>query len=52
MDTPDPNAGGGTLVETVMSAIRQRIAARILTPGARLPSIRAFAGMMQVSKST
>ena len=52
MDTPGPNAGGGTLVETVMSAIRQRIAARSLTPGARLPSIRAFAGIMQVSKST
>ncbi|WP_192385689.1 GntR family transcriptional regulator, partial [Mesorhizobium silamurunense] len=51
MDTPDPNAGG-TLVETIMAAIRQRIAARILTPGARLPSIRAFAGAMQVSKST
>ncbi|TIV90613.1 MAG: winged helix-turn-helix transcriptional regulator, partial [Mesorhizobium sp.] len=51
MDTPDPTLGG-TLVETVMAAIRQRIAARILTPGARLPSIRAFAGAMQVSKST
>lgn len=42
----------GTLVEAVMAAIRQRIAARVLTPGARLPSIRAFAGTMQVSKST
>ncbi|PBB30114.1 MULTISPECIES: PLP-dependent aminotransferase family protein [unclassified Mesorhizobium] len=53
MDTPDPKAtNAGTLVEAVMSAIRQRIAARILTPGARLPSIRAFAGTMQVSKST
>jgi DNA-binding transcriptional MocR family regulator len=52
MDKPDPNAVSGTLVEAVMSAIRQRIAARILTPGARLPSIRALAGTMQVSKST
>lgn len=41
-----------TLVETVMATIRQRIAARSLTPGARLPSIRAFAKAMQVSKST
>ncbi|TPM31555.1 PLP-dependent aminotransferase family protein [Mesorhizobium sp. B2-3-4] len=43
---------GGTLVEGVMATIRQRIAARSLTPGARLPSIRAFAQSMQVSKST
>ncbi|MCA0000814.1 MULTISPECIES: PLP-dependent aminotransferase family protein [unclassified Mesorhizobium] len=42
----------GTLVEGVMATIRQRIAARSLTPGARLPSIRAFAKSMQVSKST
>ncbi|TPM23784.1 PLP-dependent aminotransferase family protein [Mesorhizobium sp. B2-3-6] len=42
----------GTLVEGVMAAIRRRIAARSLTPGARLPSIRAFAKSMQVSKST
>ncbi|RUU68857.1 PLP-dependent aminotransferase family protein, partial [Mesorhizobium sp. M2C.T.Ca.TU.009.01.2.1] len=52
MDTSGPNAGGATLVETVMAAIRQRIAARTLTPGARLPSIRAMAKSMQVSKST
>ncbi|PTE11844.1 PLP-dependent aminotransferase family protein [Mesorhizobium helmanticense] len=44
--------GNGTLVESVMATIRHRIAARILTPGARLPSIRAFAKTMQVSKST
>ncbi len=42
----------GTLVESVMAEIRQRIAARVLTPGARLPSIRAFASTMDVSKST
>ncbi|MBZ9965550.1 PLP-dependent aminotransferase family protein [Mesorhizobium sp. BR1-1-2] len=42
----------GTLVEGIMSTIRQRIAARSLTPGAQLPSIRAFAKSMQVSKST
>src|SRR5438445_507050 len=41
MNTPDPKAANaGTLVETVMSAIRQRIGARILTPGARLPALR------------
>ncbi|RWB34979.1 PLP-dependent aminotransferase family protein [Mesorhizobium sp.] len=44
--------GSGTLVESVMSTIRHRIAARSLTPGTRLPSIRAFARTMQVSKST
>jgi DNA-binding transcriptional MocR family regulator len=42
----------GTLVEQVMQAIRQRIAARTLAPGAKLPSIRGFAEAMQVSKST
>lgn len=42
----------GTLVESVMAEIRQRIAARVLTPGSRLPSIRAFASTMGVSKST
>jgi DNA-binding transcriptional MocR family regulator len=41
-----------TLVQSVMAAVRQRIAARSLTPGTRLPSIRAFAKTMQVSKST
>ncbi|RWE65847.1 PLP-dependent aminotransferase family protein [Mesorhizobium sp.] len=44
--------GSGTLVESVMSTIRHRIAARSLTPGTRLPSIRAFARTMQVSNST
>lgn len=42
----------GTLVGDVMAGIRQRIAARSLTPGARLPSIRAFAQAQRVSKST
>jgi DNA-binding transcriptional MocR family regulator len=48
--------GGGdlpqSLVEQVMQAIRRRIAARTLAPGAKLPSIRALAGEMKVSKST
>jgi len=47
-----PTAAAPTLVETVMATIRQRISARSLTPGARLPSIRAFAKAMRVSKST
>lgn len=44
--------GGGTRVEQVMAAIRRRIAARALQPGAKAPSIRAFAEVMGVSKST
>ncbi len=44
--------GAGTLVEHVMQAIRQRIAARALAPGAKLPSIRGCAEAMRVSKST
>jgi DNA-binding transcriptional MocR family regulator len=43
---------GETLIATVMGAIRQRIGARSLTPGAKLPSIRALATTMQISKST
>jgi len=43
---------GETLIATLMAAIRQRIGARALTPGAKLPSIRAFAATMKVSKST
>jgi len=35
-----------------MTAIRQRIAARSLTPGERLPSIRAQAAALRVSTST
>lgn len=42
----------GTLVGRVMQAVRQRMAGRVLAPGARLPSIRAFAETMGVSKST
>ena len=42
----------GTQVERVAAAIRQRIAGRSLLPGAKLPSIRGFAGTMGVSAST
>jgi len=41
-----------TRTEEVMRAIRQRIERRTLTPGARLPSVRAMAETMQLSKST
>jgi DNA-binding transcriptional MocR family regulator len=46
------DAHGGTRISAVMTAIRQRIAVRSLTPGDRLPSIRALAKSMQVSTST
>ena len=42
----------GSLVEQVMLLVRRRIAARTLAPGAKLPSIRALAAEMGVSKST
>jgi DNA-binding transcriptional MocR family regulator len=42
----------GTLVGNAMTTIKQRIAGRTLTPGAQVPSIRAFARTMGVSKST
>jgi DNA-binding transcriptional MocR family regulator len=41
-----------TLVELAMGVIRQRIAARAIVPGEKLPSIREFAKFMRVSKST
>jgi len=46
------NEDGVTRIGHVIATIRQRIAGRTLTPGAQLPSIRAFAHTMQVSKST
>lgn len=41
-----------TKIETAMAAIRQRIAGRSLMPGDKLPSIRSFADLMQMSTST
>ena len=41
-----------TRTESVMQAIRTRIATRALGPGERLPSIRHFAAVMGVSPST
>jgi len=43
---------GAGRIETVMAEIRGRIAGRGLVPGARLPSVRAFAKAMHVSVST
>jgi DNA-binding transcriptional MocR family regulator len=39
-------------VDAVMASIRQRIAGRSLTPGAKLPSVRGMAAAMKVSVST
>jgi DNA-binding transcriptional MocR family regulator len=39
-------------IDTVMAEIRRRIASRHLTSGSKLPSVRAFAKVMQVSTST
>jgi DNA-binding transcriptional MocR family regulator len=41
-----------TLTEQLMDAIRSRIATRVLGPGDRLPSVRAFAETMSASPST
>lgn len=44
--------GGTTRVAMVMATIRQRIAGRSLTPGAKLPSVRGLAATLKVSTST
>ncbi|HRO61292.1 MAG TPA: PLP-dependent aminotransferase family protein [Burkholderiaceae bacterium] len=49
---PPSDPAEATLTARVMREIRQRIAGRRLQAGARLPSIRALAETMQVSKST
>ncbi len=41
-----------TRITDVMNAIRERIAARSLCPGEKLPSIRSLAASMQLSTST
>jgi len=43
---------GLTRTEEVMRILRQRIERRTLTPGARLPSVRAMADATGFSKST
>ncbi|MBL0371000.1 PLP-dependent aminotransferase family protein [Rhizobium sp. KVB221] len=46
------DAAGRTRMSVVMDTIRQRIAGRSLTPGAKLPSVRGLALTMKVSTST
>lgn len=48
----DGNAAGRTRIAMVMDTIRQRIAGRSLTPGAKLPSVRGLAATLKVSIST
>ncbi|HEX2148397.1 MAG TPA: winged helix-turn-helix domain-containing protein, partial [Pseudorhizobium sp.] len=54
LHSTDTAGGTGTVGQTarVAMAIRQRISARALSPGAKLPSIRSFARIMAVSTST
>ena len=52
MDAKADQKGGGQRIGMVMAEIRSRIAGRGLVPGARLPSVRAFAKAMHVSAST
>ncbi|MDB5526040.1 MAG: transcriptional regulator/aminotransferase protein [Rhizobium sp.] len=48
----EDTAGSTTRVAMVMATIKHRIAGRSLTPGARLPSVRALAATLKVSTST
>jgi len=48
----DGHATKGSRVDMVMATVRQRIAGRSLTSGAKLPSIRKFASALKVSPST
>lgn len=53
MNTKNPaRQSGVTRTTAVMQTIRQRIAARSLIPGDKLPSIRSLAGTMCLSTST
>ncbi|PNG26692.1 PLP-dependent aminotransferase family protein [Methylocella silvestris] len=52
MDDQADFAGDRRLVTRVMESVRQKIAGRMLAPGAKLPSIRRFAETTGVSKST
>jgi DNA-binding transcriptional MocR family regulator len=52
MDVLSTPADAITRVDFVIQTVRQRIQARSLTPGARLPSLRLMADSLGVSKST
>ena len=49
---PSPSIARGSLTAKVAAAIQDRIAGRQLVAGARVPSVRALARTMNVSKST
>ncbi len=49
---PSPIERAPTRVAAVMASLKARIESRALAPGARLPSVRAFAAALSVSKST
>ncbi|HEY1608459.1 MAG TPA: winged helix-turn-helix domain-containing protein, partial [Paraburkholderia sp.] len=51
-ETDDTATRSGTRVGLVMDTLRERIAARALLPGARVPSIRSMSDSLRVSKST
>ncbi|MDB5555775.1 MAG: putative GntR family transcriptional regulator [Rhizobium sp.] len=48
----EPGTASTTRVAMVMATIKQRIAGRSLTPGAKLPSVRGLAATSKVSTST
>lgn len=52
MEAQTTDAADGTLIGKVIATVKQRIASRALTPGTQVPSIRALAQTMRVSKST
>ena len=52
MEAKSVDAADTTLIGKIIATIKQRIAGRVLTPATRLPSIRALAETMRVSKST
>ncbi len=52
MDRDESTERTGSRVAHVMQTLRERIASRALMPGARVPSVRAMAETLGVSKST
>ncbi|TWF54332.1 DNA-binding transcriptional MocR family regulator [Neorhizobium alkalisoli] len=52
VETGDETGAGQSRTALVMTTIRQRIAGRSLTPGAKLPSVRSLAASLKVSVST
>ena len=52
LDRPPSRDRAPTRVGAVMASLKGRMDSRALTPGARLPSVRALAASLAVSKST